>query len=71
MLIEVSIKSGTLITGKYAIDYNREVIDIPGSSLDQNSNEQISWLKKEPRLGVMASTGPLCYTFSLANKKAS
>jgi DNA processing protein len=37
LVIEAEIKSGTLITSKYATEYNRDVFTIPGSIFSKNS----------------------------------
>ena len=37
LVIEAELKSGTLITSKYATDYNRDVLTIPGSIFSQTS----------------------------------
>lgn len=38
LIIEAEEKSGTLITARMALDYNRDVLAVPGSALSQNSN---------------------------------
>jgi len=38
LVIEAEIKSGTLITSKYATDYNRDVLTVPGSIFSKNSD---------------------------------
>ncbi len=37
LVIEAEIKSGTLITSKFATEYNREVLTVPGSIFSKNS----------------------------------
>ncbi len=37
LIIEAEEKSGTLITARMAVDYNRDVLAIPGSALSPNS----------------------------------
>ncbi|MEI8123806.1 MAG: DNA-processing protein DprA [bacterium] len=37
LVIEAEIKSGTLITSKFATEYNRDVLTIPGSIFSKNS----------------------------------
>lgn len=37
LVIEAEIKSGTLITSKYATEYNRDVLTVPGSIFSKNS----------------------------------
>ncbi len=37
LIIEAEEKSGTLITARMALDYNRDVLVVPGSALSQNS----------------------------------
>ncbi len=37
LIVEAEEKSGTLITARMALDYNRDVLAIPGSALSQNS----------------------------------
>jgi len=38
LVIEAEIKSGTLITSKYATEYNRDVLTVPGSIFSKNSD---------------------------------
>ena len=37
LVIEAEIKSGTLITSKFATEYNRDVLTVPGSIFSKNS----------------------------------
>lgn len=37
LIVEAELKSGTLITSKYATEYNRDVLTIPGSIFSRNS----------------------------------
>lgn len=37
LIIEATLKSGTLITAKLATDYNRDVLTVPGSIFSQNT----------------------------------
>lgn len=38
LVIEAELKSGTLITSKYATDYNRDVLTVPGSIFSRKSD---------------------------------
>ncbi len=38
LVIEAEIKSGTLITSKFATEYNRDVLTVPGSIFSRNSD---------------------------------
>jgi len=46
LIIEAEEKSGTLITARMALDYNRDVLAVPGSALSQNSNGTNSLIKQ-------------------------
>jgi DNA processing protein len=45
LLIEASEKSGTLITARMAVDYNRELLAVPGSIFSKNSFGTHQFLK--------------------------
>ena len=38
LVVEAELQSGTLITSKYATDYNRDVLAVPGSIFSKNSD---------------------------------
>jgi len=46
LIIEAEERSGTLITARMALDYNRDVLAVPGSAFSQNSNGT-NWLIKQ------------------------
>ncbi len=54
LLIEAGAKSGTLITARLAVDYNRELLAVPGSIFSQNSYGVHQFLK----LGATMVTEP-------------
>src|SRR3989339_625159 len=46
LIIEAEEKSGTLVTARLALDYNRDVLAVPGSAFSSNSNGT-TWLIKQ------------------------
>lgn len=50
LIIEAEEKSGTLITGRLALDYNREVLSIPHSIFSQNGKGANNLLKSGAQL---------------------
>jgi len=46
LIIEAEEKSGTLITARMAVDYNRDVLAVPGSAFSSNSNGTNSLIKQ-------------------------
>ena len=55
LIIEAEEKSGTLITARMAVDYNRDVLAVPGSAFSSNSNGT-NWLIKQGATPVTKST---------------
>lgn len=54
LIIEAEEKSGTLITARMALDYNRDVLAVPGSAFSSNSNGT-NWLIKQGATPVINS----------------
>lgn len=54
LVIEASEKSGTLITARLTVDYNRELLVVPGNIFSENSNGPHQFLK----LGATPVTSP-------------
>ena len=52
LVIEASKKSGTLITTRFALDYNREVYAVPGSPLDFKSEGTNKLLKQGANIAL-------------------
>lgn len=54
LIIEAEEKSGTLITARMALDYNRDILAVPGSIFSNNSNGT-NWLIKQGAIPVVSS----------------
>ncbi len=54
LVIESGPKSGTLITARLAVDYNRELLVVPGNIFNENSKGPHQFLK----LGATPITSP-------------
>ena len=46
LIIEAEEKSGTLITARLALDYNRDILAVPGSAFSSNSNGTNNLIKQ-------------------------
>lgn len=46
LIIEAEERSGTLVTARLALDYNRDVLAVPGSAFSSNSNGTNSLIKQ-------------------------
>jgi len=54
LIIEAEERSGTLITARMALDYNRDVLAVPGSAFSSNS-DGTNWLIKQGATPVTTS----------------
>lgn len=54
LIIEAEIKSGSLITARLALDYNKDVLAVPGSIFSKNSTG-VNWLIREGAIPVTTS----------------
>jgi DNA processing protein len=71
LIIEAEEKSGTLITARMALDYNRDVLAVPGSAFSSNSNGT-NWLIKQGATPVTNSAEVLdALGFEVAKEKRS
>ncbi len=54
LIIEAEMKSGSLITARLALDYNKDVLAVPGSIFSNNANG-VNWLIREGAIPVTTS----------------
>ncbi|MFA6355119.1 MAG: DNA-processing protein DprA [Candidatus Paceibacterota bacterium] len=71
LIIEAEEKSGTLITARMALDYNRDVLAVPGSAFSSNSNGT-NWLIKQGATPVVCVNDVLeALGFEITKEKKS
>ncbi|MCB9810980.1 MAG: DNA-protecting protein DprA [Candidatus Nomurabacteria bacterium] len=68
ILIEARAKSGTLITARMAVDYNRELLAVPGSIFSKNSHGTHQFLKLGATMVTDASD--ILLALNIEEKKA-
>lgn len=54
LVIEAEERSGTLITARMALDYNRDILAVPGSIFSSNSNGT-NWLIRQGATPITSS----------------
>lgn len=69
LIIEASMKSGTLITAKMALDYNRDVCAVPGSIFSPNSEGPHMLIKNGA--APITSSGDLLYILGINSDTAA
>lgn len=71
LLIEAGEKSGTLITARMAVDYNRELLAVPGSIFSKNSHGTHQFLKLGATMVTEASDILTALNMDVAKDSAS
>ena len=67
LVVEAPEKSGALITARLALDYNRDVLAVPGGAFSQNSLGTNSLIKRGA--GLVTSSEDVLHAFGIATEK--